>query len=1269
MCKNICFVTKCLFMLLLLRAQFTLQDCPEEKSRKGIHVKWPSTPRASVVKSIPPCYHNMSTVVTRSCNGSHWMPSLEDLDACTTMVQYYEITSCPPGFHKISNDSQYCYGIESPSEWDYPCFKSGSGTVISKLKRNEMNSLLASLASNQSHSLFWLPATRQKVFNPVTWTTPGPDWNKEVTGGGILPMVASIFKNCLALDVAGKVVITRSCTNKFPSLCLYPNDLHFPSHCPDGYQAFRFMPDDNICLGIEYSDTEKGLTFAEFVKTKCKSPLGYNNNSELARFAFVQMAQKINQLENKWCWFNAIMTSNKSSVFATIVNKDGIYQSYDSGSRLTCMVCEADLIQKETDLTLEYNEEDSKMYLTIYYPSGLWKYNNNDTGIRCFSNAKGFSSSVRFKEVPSAEPFSKSDDVETIEQITYNIDLIGGRTAEYWCEGHTANLSLITTEKVVANPSGDEDHVFALRVKYYHNNIAFLNSNTTNFDPIIDSIGKVFCAKNVLLMDILQYDHELAELLLHVHIANKPNNSKSRKSTDLTEIYNNLVEKSEQNFEKLNLHLISLDNCLFCLPTTSEDIFTLEWEQTRLGDIAAPKQFCLQANGLPVKRRCVGSYLTGSYWGRVDGKCDQNYKPSNTTTYLYNFVRERVDPVNFLNQGLYYVLNDLNIIIPADIYYLSMSLHHVSNVIHTNNSYLDKDDLGNIAFAVDRLLLLDYNYLNLAQTLNSTNVILDSVTDIVEEYANAYKAQGRRLDKNHSYQLSIKPKFLVQISFPNLNDITGICLIRNSSSDEFTDMKIEPLYRNTSLDDLLNIDNLEIATWIPDRVINSLKPNCNESDYITADSDDFHIIIQIFHNDAVFQEMNNYRHKINSRIVEISIPTFKSDLLFPIYLIFKDQTFVNAKQRMCGYWDFQPTLKRNFNPGSWKRKGCYFVQHTNNLSVCQCYHLTHFAQLISYDGFGKHITDGKVAETHRRALNIITVIGSSLSLMGILGIWITALTFTSWRQKPGTKILLQLSTAVALPLIILIYFNLDNTIFVIVDDSLIVDEDKKIPCIILGAFLHYSILSGFVWMLITGALQFVRYVQVLGVSRPSRFIMKLSIIGWGSPLLPVICLLSVDTDSYIPSPQANGTTSGICYPTGIYLILSVLLPVSIIVVVNIILFTLIIIAISRGPDGKMRATDLDLVKAQLRLSTLLFFLLGLSWIFGIFSFSKNVWWSYLFCLTATIQGFVLFLYFVVCDPVTRGLWVALMKPQFQSSSPRDSISVSSSSTDLCKQNM
>ncbi|CAG9796488.1 unnamed protein product [Diatraea saccharalis] len=1062
---------------------------------------------------------------------------------------------------------------------------------------------------------------------------------------------------------------TETCNLEHPTLCLYLNDLNYPAKCPEGYYAFRHMFDDGSCYGIEKSN--KSLTYKDFSK-QCKKPMGQGDNMDSRKLIFTKVAELIHMPNYSWCWFSSFTENHKyinsnnntdiepfiyketTSHMKNIINNVGTIALLDSSSTLSCMACEADIIYGETELFFEYDIIKNKIYLTIYFPSGLWKYNQNDRGVQCFSDAKGFFKVIEVFETIShvtcnnlSTNLSFSSENKFIEKSIYEINLVTDRSASYWCEGHTKNFSLITTEKIVVNPQGRQVHVFSLVMEIFIcldeiNDIMQLNSI-----GLTENLNEILQAEKVIIMDVLDYKMNTMQVVLHVHVS--INDTYKIEALNLLVTYHNLLHKIDTKFPSYNYTLINMSSSVYCLPAISQDSIPLYWDLTPIGHIAAPKQFCLQSNGLPVNRHCFGSYLLGSFWGMVKGRCDKSYEPSITTTLLFNFIQGKLENefvTRFLTSGLQKVLGNTDIIIPADIYYLSISFQQILNIAHKNETFVETGDIQNIAWAVDRIMAVNKNNLRLAQTLNSTNVILDSINDIItmisRESFNSFT--NKTIKKYNAYQLAIEPRFVVQISYPRLTNITGLAIINSENSDQFNEMQITPLYENMTLKEVLSIEHLEVATWFPNIAISNLQNNSNKDEYM-------HMVINVFSEDVIFQQLNKTSYVINSRIIEVEIPGYSTNSEFSIPIIFKNINHTaGIVSRMCGYWDFHSNTGNI--PGKWSDRGCTLIANVKNMTICECYHLTHFGQLININ-IDRDLKDTIIVSGHQKALNIITLIGSSLSITGIIGIWITAIVFDLWRKKTGTKVLLQLSTAIALPLILIVFFNVDNSFIVEMHDINQNSQHLKIICIILGAIFHYSVLTNFMWMLITAILQFLRYVRVLGVSRPSKFMIKLALIGWGLPSIPVIIVLILDRENYIPRPDSERR---ICYPSGIYMMLGVVLPVSLILIVNIILFISVIKAISRKSD--MRTNDRSLVCAQFRLSIFLFFLLGLTWVFGIMSFSGSVICSYIFCLTSTVQGFVLFIYFIICDPSTRNLWVTVMKPQFLSS--RNSITTISS---------
>lgn len=96
----------------------------------------------------------------------------------------------------------------------------------------------------------------------------------------------------------------------------------------------------------------------------------------------------------------------------------------------------------------------------------------------------------------------------------------------------------------------------------------------------------------------------------------------------------------------------------------------------------------------------------------------------------------------------------------------------------------------------------------------------------------------------------------------------------------------------------------------------------------------------------------------------------------------------------------------------------------------------------------------QISESHEKALNIITIIGCSFSLLGIFAIFLTALLSRAWREKSDSKVILNFSLAISIQMILLLLANIFQ----------FQDSEDKIWCIIVGSFLHYSVLLVFSWM-------------------------------------------------------------------------------------------------------------------------------------------------------------------------------------------------------------
>lgn len=1253
------------------------QHCPEETTNVKHPVIWPDTLYSTErIVSDPLCLNEDSELITRICNVS-WSPKKEDVSDCqqTQSRPTDSLKHCPPDFNAILNSEGiiiFCYQLTDPQSWNYPCLKTGSSDTIYDLNPNEISLLMKQLVFNEK-KLVWLPAKRIDNFAPIVWKTIGENWGEKVDfeKDKIQFTRLPITQNCLLLDLDKFTVKTDNCSFQYPSICIYREWHLLRLHCPEGYASTRYAFNNGKCIGYEIS--EKPKTWKEFVETKCEQPFQILTHLENHFYNELKsMEKKLNERnelnlcwtalsrENKkYYWFpkgNMTFTNwdseanfDKAIQAKGVINEKSHWLLFDQDTTLPCMVCEMQLSSVEVDMSLSFVTESYKLYVTLYNFRSLWKEDEDDPGVQCFSNAKGF---VEVADIKS-KPYKKvnfalrellPDQIENmamndVEKIVYEVEIISDKAGEYWCEGFTSrDFQFVHTPRVLVPLKSPDEHLFVLKFE-----VTNFCTDPTVCNPDIDmemeELKSLLDVKSVRIMEIESIDEKgTATILSHINVGLKEyEKCYGVLHCNIVRAYSfvlTICQVALSNAAKYKF--ISLKSTTFCLPI--EDKYRLHWEITPIGDNTAPNEFCMQSNGLPVTRACGGSFVRGGEWKDVIGECSQNYEPSNKTSYLYSMAKGKTDmetASSFLARDLNVILNDTENIIPADVYFLSLSLKMIVEISDQNASLVELGDTLNIATAINSIMNVDETYLNLAQTMNSSNILLESIDLIMSKIAQ--NETDVLLEFENGVDLAIMPLFVVQISNPSVSNITGIALSQKEgvTSTLFTDMIVTPLTSNMSIADVLKIESLEVATWIPQELLDTISAKGMNESSTGFNTTISCIIITIFYNDVVFQETKRIKDVVNSRIVSVTLPGYESDLLVPLPLIYRK--FVNSadQDRTCSYWDFNA-----YNPlskGQWSKKGCYSVANYTELDVCACFHLTHFAQLIlGHRGSSENPSDTIILEYHGRALNAITLVGCSLSLFGVFGIAATAIIFRSWRQKPGTKILLQLSAAIAL-----------QSLMMVSQDGW---YESDLDCVILGALLHYSVLAAFMWMLITAILQFARYVKVLGTQRPTRFLIKFSLAGWGLPILPVAILLAVNHTAYLPQmaePSTNSTTrdpSALCYPQGLGLYLSVLLPVGCIVITNLTVFIMVMSSITTGPDGKRRTTDPEIVLSRLRLSVILFFLLGLSWIFGLLAITGDgIIFSYLFCLTATLQGFVLFIYFVICDPATRVLWVSLVR--------------------------
>lgn len=611
----------------------------------------------------------------------------------------------------------------------------------------------------------------------------------------------------------------------------------------------------------------------------------------------------------------------------------------------------------------------------------------------------------------------------------------------------------------------------------------------------------------------------------------------------------------------------------------AETINDLDWPLAKINSVTISKKLCLVDDRTPVTRTCAGNFVEGAIWMNVSQHCIENPTISNITTQLRNMLEASTPEIEDRWDE---IIKDDNLTV-LDIYYLSRLLDKI-HLDDTNASWYAIN-------LVDKLMIGNSNTLVEAQKLLDSP---DTILGLIEEiFTKSYIDLAE-------VSIIYRKNLIVHVSNPFLTNVSGLLLYGNQSLVDF--------HRHENLEDI-NTEDLLLATHIPEEVLQQINDTNTR------------IVTTIFFKNVLFVDD---KYQAASFVISVIIPNFGTYLEVPVSIIFKSNAIPS---HICGFWDYgmksthhkgEWSLLGGTNLGSFKRK---FFHH------CTYMHLTHFALLVMSDINVENTTEDLVFKNHVTSLQLVTVVGGILSITGIAGIVVTALLFKNWRQKTGTKILLHLSAIISL-----------EVTFIHLSEIESLSEDPSI-CKVIGMILHYVVLSKFAWLLAFAVLQYHRFVKVLGqISK--NIIWKCVIFCWGVPLVTVFLI------GLLPSQNYVSTSYDLCYPRGLLLYLSIILPVLIIVITNITIFGTIMYNINSSKVTMNGQTKL--FKAKLYLALLLFFMLGVPWIFGIIAellevSTLKLVLFYIFCTTGTVQGFILFVFYVVLNQETRHCWYHYLK--------------------------
>lgn len=874
--------------------------------------------------------------------------------------------------------------------------------------------------------------------------------------------------------------------------------------------------------------------------------------------------------------------------------KDCYFNGLLKSNNYKCFLCEIDALNNPTaQLTLTFGNKKRKLYLVIISAEGLHPVDGQMA--QCFKH--GY-------ELELVEMSIRSDKYtkDIKRKIIYKLE-ISDKPAEYFCIARQKpNLNIIKSNYVVTYMEF-KGHAYAMQINMPSN--------------LVSDLKRHFSRKSLHLELMREYQNNENNITYIYHvIQTSVHNVYSDYYQNLRLAYNFLSKDENITIS----YFRSLHNCF--PDDTSVLNSTINWPLTNVGTVRSSSDVCLQNNGLPLLRKCIGNFLNGkfnyvylllciknlllgAYWDDVIGECDWSLQKTSTTRTLENYVSDNstleaniVENITIMtkeNLGAYDVFLLAKVfekLYPGDmsVYFFDI----VNNLIGFNKNVLNQSQI--VFKSTDKIL----NYIDTYLINNSYNFI----------------------DHNDGYYLEQKNNIILQISYPFLNNITGLAAYGNKN-DTFNNFNVTKIYKNITEDDLL-FGNLQIATYLSDELLNDITLHLTNEQ-----KNNLPVIITIFFNDSMFNS-NNFSQRIDGSVVSIVIPQLMDDFFnYTVPLYFNSS--VRSTNSSCVYWDYDTEVSQN---STWSDLGNEFMEFVNesNILRCEFLHLTHFGLLITTQPIVQNEDDSYVyydAEEHDYVLDIITYVGCTLSIIGVFIIFISFILLEKFRQKTGSKILIQISFAIILEISALQISGKvkGNTNF------------SKTLCSIVGFLLHYIVLSKFCWMLISAYLQYHRFVKVFGPP-PKHILLKSFLFGWITPLIPALIVYLLTSGDYEAGLQ------NFCYPKGLTLYIAVFAPITIIAVGNLIVFCLIMINVT-GTKQKPKGSHND-QKYQVFLAILLFFLLGLPWIFGILAEVISMpllrlIFLYLFCILATLQGFVIFVFYIILDKDTRSSFMKRFK--------------------------
>ncbi|XP_022793693.1 adhesion G-protein coupled receptor D1-like isoform X2 [Stylophora pistillata] len=450
---------------------------------------------------------------------------------------------------------------------------------------------------------------------------------------------------------------------------------------------------------------------------------------------------------------------------------------------------------------------------------------------------------------------------------------------------------------------------------------------------------------------------------------------------------------------------------------------------------------------------------------------------------------------------------------------------------------------------------------------------------ILKEVINSfgYKANQEKIERALLSVTDLE-EFIGKYSQHHLNETAPKIYIRC----EHADILVRKIFNENESDVQLGDDKGENSLSLPTAGLD------NGSVVLGVIYKDLH---QMFLPNKANSASVNKIGNINTFILSVTIWPRKNLLKKNVTLKFKNLKPATLDKR-CMFWD---TSEK-----SWSGHGCLLKSRNETYTECSCNHLTHFAVLIQFDS---GTSGNSLTKTNEKALQIITYVGLSFSLVGIALTIISYALLTDMRG-PLSQIRVSLVTSLGAGQIIFL--------------TGIGAVENKSTCVTVAALVQYLLMAAFCWMLVEGIYLYMFVVKVFNVNDK----MKVSHgFSWGLPALVVSISLGIAAGSeqgiksYVSEKLCwISSTNGMIWIFIVFVVLIELL--------NTMLLGRVIKEMATMQHAKDKHSEQ--IRLGVRACMVMIPLLGITWLFGLLlPLHKAV--AYIFALFNSTQGFLIFL--------------------------------------------